>query len=66
MKTNLLLCCWISLIAHPIVIFYRNFNIMGLKEMAEQKAEEKIFEEGGYTALWKYKIARMMNSCGCM
>jgi hypothetical protein len=39
---------------------------MGLAEMAEQKAEEKIFEEGGYSALWKYKIARMMKSCGCM
>ena len=39
---------------------------MNLADKAEQMAEEKIFEEGGYTALWKYKMVRMMKGCGCM
>ena len=29
---------------------------MNLAEKAEQKEQEKIYEEGGYTALWKYKM----------
>ena len=45
---------------------YRDDNNKPLILGCVKKAEEKIFEEGGYTALWKYKIARMMNSCGCM
>jgi hypothetical protein len=39
---------------------------MNLAEKAEEMAEQKIYEEGGYTALWKYKMVRMMKGCGCM
>ena len=43
---------------------------MGLQEelaaKAEAKVEEKILEEGGYTALWKYKAVRMFKNCGCL
>jgi hypothetical protein len=39
---------------------------MGLSDRAEEMAEEKIFEQGGYTALWKYKAVRMFKQCGCM
>jgi hypothetical protein len=39
---------------------------MNLAEKAEAMAEQKIFEDGGYTALCKYKMIRMMQGCGCM
>jgi hypothetical protein len=39
---------------------------MDLAAKAEEVAQEKIFEEGGYPALWKYKAVRMMQRCGCM
>jgi hypothetical protein len=39
---------------------------MNLAAKAEEMAEQKIYEEGGYTALWKYKMVRMMKGCGCM
>eukprot|EP00557_Chaetoceros_sp_GSL56_P005486 CAMPEP_0176492848 /NCGR_PEP_ID=MMETSP0200_2-20121128/9236_1 /TAXON_ID=947934 /ORGANISM="Chaetoceros sp., Strain GSL56" /LENGTH=39 /DNA_ID= /DNA_START= /DNA_END= /DNA_ORIENTATION= len=39
---------------------------MNLSEKAEQMAEQKIYEEGGYPALWKYKAARLFRKCGCM
>lgn len=39
---------------------------MDLKAKAEEMAEQKIYEEGGYPALWKYKMVRMFKSCGCM
>ena len=35
-------------------------------EKAEKMAEEKIYKEGGYPALWKYKMVRMFQKCGCM
>ena len=37
-----------------------------MEEKAERAAEEKIYEEGGYPALWKYKTMRMLQQCGCM
>lgn len=39
---------------------------MDLKERAEAAVEEKIYEEGGYPALWKYKTVRFLKGCGCM
>lgn len=39
---------------------------MGLADKAEQMAEQKIYEEGGSMALWKYKMVRMFKRCGCM
>jgi len=39
---------------------------MGFADKAEEMVEQKIFEEGGYPALWKYKMARMMKRCGCI
>lgn len=37
-----------------------------LAEKAEEKVEEKIFEEQGYPGLWKYKAVRLFQRCGCM
>ena len=39
---------------------------MGLAEKAEQAVEQKIYDEGGSMALWKYKAARLFKRCGCM
>ena len=39
---------------------------MDLAAKAEAMAEEKIYEEGGYPALYKYKAARFLKKCGCM
>eukprot|EP00554_Chaetoceros_debilis_P005592 CAMPEP_0194072636 /NCGR_PEP_ID=MMETSP0149-20130528/321_1 /TAXON_ID=122233 /ORGANISM="Chaetoceros debilis, Strain MM31A-1" /LENGTH=39 /DNA_ID= /DNA_START= /DNA_END= /DNA_ORIENTATION= len=39
---------------------------MGLAERAEEMAEQKIYDEGGSMALWKYKAARLFKRCGCM
>lgn len=43
---------------------------MGLQEdlaaKAEAKLEETIFEEGGYSALLKYKAIRLFKRCGCI
>ena len=39
---------------------------MGVMDKAEEMAEKKIYEEGGYIALWKYKAARFFQKCGCM
>ncbi len=39
---------------------------MDLQERAEAMAEQKIFEEGGYPALWKYKMIRTFKACGCL
>jgi hypothetical protein len=47
-------------------------NMAGLAdaitERAEERAEEKIFEEGGYTALWQYRTLRLyhkVKTCSC-
>ena len=37
-----------------------------MEEKAEEMAEEKIYEEGGYPALIKYKTVRMLQQCGCL
>eukprot|EP00559_Dactyliosolen_fragilissimus_P006999 CAMPEP_0184856084 /NCGR_PEP_ID=MMETSP0580-20130426/1256_1 /TAXON_ID=1118495 /ORGANISM="Dactyliosolen fragilissimus" /LENGTH=39 /DNA_ID= /DNA_START= /DNA_END= /DNA_ORIENTATION= len=39
---------------------------MGLADKAEEMAEKKIYEEGGYPALWKYRMVRFFKKCGCM
>jgi hypothetical protein len=44
----------------------RKDTIMNLAEKAEEMAEQKIYEEGGYPALWKYKTLRLFKKCGCM
>jgi hypothetical protein len=47
-------------------------NMAGLAdaitERAEERAEEKIFEEGGYSALWQYRTLRLyhkVKTCSC-
>jgi hypothetical protein len=45
---------------------HKTFEIMNLAEKAEEMAEQKIYEEGGYPALWKYKTVRLFKKCGCM
>jgi len=37
-----------------------------IKDVAEEQAEQRIYEEGGYPALWKYRMVRMMKRCGCL
>ena len=39
---------------------------MDLAGKAEEMLEQKIYEEGGYPALWKYKAVRLFKKCGCM
>jgi hypothetical protein len=39
-----------------------------ITERAEERAEEKIFEEGGYSALFQYRAARFyhkVKTCSC-
>jgi hypothetical protein len=39
-----------------------------VKKHAEKHAEKKIYEEGGYTALWQYRAAKLYGSvptCNC-
>jgi len=43
-------------------------KIKELGEKAEERAEEKIFEEGGYSALWQYraiKFYQQIKTCSC-
>ena len=39
---------------------------MGLTDMAEKAVEQKVYAEGGYPALLKYKTVRLFKRCGCM
>jgi hypothetical protein len=39
-----------------------------ITERAEERAEEKIFEDGGYSALWQYRAAKFylkVKTCTC-
>jgi hypothetical protein len=38
---------------------------MGLVDAADEIAEKKIYEEGGYTALWKYRLVKFYEKCSC-
>ena len=39
---------------------------MDFGDKAEEMVEQKILEEGGRMALWKYKAIRTFKKCGCM
>ena len=39
---------------------------MGLTNIAEKAVEQKVYAEGGYPALLKYKTVRLFKRCGCM
>ena len=35
------------------------------EEKEEEMTEDMIFEEGGHSALWKFKTMSMLYQCGC-